>query len=411
LIAYSAPEIAALNSAACASITTLDYRYSIQFLSPRTARLFGRLSRWPALREKLAKMFYRSGQSMKKRKNADPDCSLWVYPDDRPGDGWVVHGCVSSYDFTAFTACAAAYSLLSNDAAIAPGVHSMEQLPASTHQAMLTQLHGYGISPRRANQLDHDCDPLQFGWCQVAAANAQGLPHYGQCWYDASAHPRMSALQTQYLTRSAVWARLRQHCHGSALGWFVTSFMWRWLRHYRRLADLRSLHGTQAQEWKKITRDISMFTAGYSRVRDLFGQQTAYTLYREMFLATGRMEMRWLWPMPEVLAQTTDPETAVIQYWQAFMQRYQALGLLKGHRSENGYHVDHCTFAEMFSRLGCPELSPLMREMEAEALTYLASATHLEVHWEPMNNGCAKVRLLPRTQSSQTPVSGTQACA
>lgn len=402
LIAYSAPEIAALTGSDAASIRSLDYRYSIQFLSPGTARLFGRLSRWPSVRERLAKMFYRSGQSMKKRKKADPDCSLWVYPDDRPQDGWVVHGCVSSYDFTALTACAAACTLLVDNPAVAPGVHSMEQLSADTHQTLLAQLHAYGISPRRAAELDHDRDPLQFGWCQVAVPNAQALPHYSQCWYDASAHPRMQALQTRYLTRSAVWAELRKRCRGPAFIRFVAGFMWRWRQHYRQLNDMRVANTAHAIEWKKITRDISMFTAGYSRVRDLFGERRAYQLYREMFLATGCMEMRWLWPMPEVLAQTENPEQALVEYWQAFMQRYQTLGLLKGQCTENGFRIDQCTFADMFSRLGCPELSPLMRDMEHEALSYLAASTSLEVHWQHQDHGRGQVQLLPRSTALET---------
>ena len=399
LIAYSAPEIAGLGGAETASIRSLDYRYSIQFLSTGTARLFGRLSRRPALRERLAKMFYHNGQSIKNRKKADPDCSLWVYPDDRPQDGWVVHGGISSYDFTALTACAAAGCLLADEPTLTPGVYSMEQLPADAHEAILAQLRGYGITPRRACELDHDLDPLQFGWCQRAASSAPFLPHYGECWYDASAHPRMAALQTRYLTRSEVWARLRQRCRGPAFGGFVARFMWRWRQHYRQLADFRAAHPGHAGQWLKITRDISMFTAGYSRVCDLFGQQEALRMYRDMFLATGRMEMRWLWPMPDVLAQTSDPERALLEYWQAFMQRYQTLGLLRGQALDDGYRIEHCAFAEMFSLLGCPELNPLMREMEAEALRYLASGTTREVDWQHLSDGRAHVRLIERTDS------------
>ncbi|WP_033727782.1 saccharopine dehydrogenase NADP-binding domain-containing protein [Pseudomonas cremoricolorata] len=397
LIAYSAPEIATLgahdSSQTTHTINTLDYRYSIQFLSPRSARLMGRLSRWKGVRERLAKMFYSSGQSMKKRKKADPDCCLWVYPDNRPEDGWVVHGCISSYDFTALTACAAVQWLLAESGEIGAGVYSMEQLPASAHHAMETILRRHGISARRAKDLDPAMDPLQFGWCQVVSGSSHELPHFGQCWYDAAMHPRMPALQTTYLTDSAVWARLREKKPGLAMGGFVASFLWRWREHHRRLASFRSRHPTYAAEWAKITRDISMFTAGYSRVRDLLGQQQAYALYREMFLATGKMEMRWLWPVPEVIAATDDPSGAVRSYWQAFMARYQTLGLLRGQRTENGYRIDHCTFAEMFTLLGSPELNTLMREMEHEALAYMARLTTLEIDWQSAADGCATVSL------------------
>lgn len=411
LIAYSAPEIAALSerepSQHVNAINTLDYRYSIQFLSPRSARFMGRLSRWKTLRKRLATVFFNSGQSMKKRKNADPDCCLWVYPDDRPEDGWVVHGCISSYDFTALTACAAAQWLLSEPEHVAAGVHSMEQLPVSAHLAMETLLYQHGISARRASDLNSAKDPLQFGWCQVVSGSSRDLPHFGQCWYDAVMHPRMAALQTTYLTDSAVWARLRETQRGVRLGSFVVSFLWRWRDHHRRLAGFRSQHGAQAAEWARITRDMSMFTAGYSRVRDLLGQHEAFALYREMFLATGKMEMRWLWPVPEVMAATDDPASATLSYWQAFMVRYQTLGLLKGQCTENGYRIEHCTFADMFTRLGCPELSMLMREMEHEALQYMARLTTLDIDWQYADNGCATVSLNPTCVPPRMPYPGS----
>jgi hypothetical protein len=397
LIAYSAPEIAGLGERhgvnPGAGIKTLDYRYSIQFLSPRSARFMGRLSRFKGMRKRLAGMFYKSGQSMKKRKNADPDCCLWVYPDDRPADGWVVHGCISSYDFTALTACAAAQWLLASHVQASPGVYSMEQLPAAAHQAIESRLRHYGVTARRARELDYARDPLQFGWCQVVTGSARDLPHFGQCWYDALMHPRMAKLQARYGTDSAVWARLRENKRGLALGAFVVSFLWRWRRHFRALDILRNQHSHHSAEWVRITRDISMFTSGYSRVRDLLGMQEAFALYREMFLATGKMEMRWLWPVAEVISATDDPASAVRDYWQAFMARYQTLGLLKGQRTEHGYRIDHCTFAEMFTRLGCPELNELMREMEHEALRYMARLAAVDIDWQSSGNGLVTVSL------------------
>ncbi len=61
--------------------------------------------------------------------------------------------------------------------------------------------------------------------------------------------------------------------------------------------------GEDIKKWQTITKDISMFTSGYSCARELLGQEVAYTQYRRMFLDTGKMEMRWLWPKPRNIFQ------------------------------------------------------------------------------------------------------------
>ncbi|MEG2029863.1 MAG: hypothetical protein RR376_04340 [Janthinobacterium sp.] len=398
LIAYSAPEVAALaaprgRSGVAAQVMTFDPRYHIQFLTPGAARFFGRIGRWKGMRQRLARMFFNSGQSVKKRKNADADCSLWVYPDDRPEDGWLLHGAMSSYDFTALMACAATDTLLAGALGTDAGAYSVEHLAPDGHDALEAALRRYGVTCRRAGALRHKEDPLHFGWCQPVDGGAASLAHYGACWYDIVVHPRMTALQTRYLTDSAIWGLLRSQVRGLAFAGFVCRVMLRWRAHYAALAPLRAAHADHAAQWARITRDISMFTSGYSRARELLGQNEAFALYRRMFLETGRMEMRWLWPVPEVIAETAEPALAVRDYWLAFVGRCEELGLLRGRRSEHGYAIEYCAYAEMFFLLGCPELANVVREMEHEALGYMAAQAGVEVCWRAGANGSASVSI------------------
>lgn len=397
LIPYSSPEIAGLASArrrtGCAAIATLDARYHIQFLSPGMASLFARLDRGRGMRQRLARLFYSNGQSIKRRKNADPDCSLWVYPDDRPQDGLLVHGGISSYDFTAAMACAAVETMLDRALDVQAGAHAVEHLPDTAHAALSAALRSHGVTYRRASDLQYQRDPLHFGWCQIVADKGEDWPHYAQCWYDIALHPRMSALQTRYLTESALWRQLKASLSPLGLARFVARVMLHWRRHYIALAPMRKRHATQAGHWARITRDISMFTAGYSQARALLGQEQAFTLYRRMFLDTGRMEMRWLWPMPEVVAESASPEVGIRAYWQAFAERCRELGLLSGNSTAQGYDVAYCAYADMFGQLECPELGNLVREMECEALTYMASASRVRIDWRQEKYGRASIRI------------------
>ncbi|MGP9553663.1 saccharopine dehydrogenase NADP-binding domain-containing protein [Halomonas sp. AOP42-C2-23] len=407
LFPYSAPEIAGLSASRPrggkrdqvtdswdGAVRTLDYRYHIQFLTPRMASVFGRLDRVRGMRRCLTSMFYKSGQSMKHRKQADHDCSLWVYPDDRPEAGWVLHGEISSYDFTALSACAAVEALLEADVKIPPGVYGMEQLPEKALASVEASLRGYGISARRGDDLERPDDPLPFGWCSVVNGEVQALRHYGQCWYDIEPHPRMKSLQVSYLKQSAIWAALQASLSKSAFAGFVARFLWRWQRHHAGLKEYRRQYLDQAGTWARITRDVSMFTAGYSLARDVLGQEKALAGYRRMFAETGRMEMRWLWPSPEVIAVVEAPREAVWHYWSAFVERYRALGLLQAQVTDNSLDIQQCAFAEMFTHLGCPELTSLMRDMEREALEHLGSLVDVRIDWQAGDDGQARVRVI-----------------
>lgn len=127
-----------------------------------------------------------------------------------------------------------------------------------------------------------------------------------------------------------------------------------------------------------------MFTSGYSLLRETIGQQLAYSHYRKMFLETGDMEMQWLWPQATAFALLADPAQAVYQYWLAFLESYQQWGLLNFTQTklaDGSYHVhiNQCIYAEVFTKLGCPELASLVREMEHYAFTRIASKTNLMI--------------------------------
>lgn len=402
-IPFSALETASLasgRSALAGAVTDLDARYHIQYLSQGVARFFANRRLSAGMRTWLAGRFYQSGQSMKRKKDADPDTVLWVYPDGAPERGRMVHGVLSSYDLTALMACAVADAWLAGELRDYRGAYAVDQLSADTCQRLTGHLAGRGITSKTADLPALRREGLEFGWAQAfSGSDVAGLCHYGANWYTAvPVHPKMVPLQKRYLLASEVWAALRQRCKGPALLGFIVSFLRRWRRHYQAFADLRSgAQGPLAHKWQAVTRDISMFTAGYSRARDLLGQDEALRLYGRMFLETGRMEMRWLWPDPTVFDVFAQPWRAVCDYWLAFMAGCQALGVIRYTLEDDGQQIrcaiTHCAYAQMFIRMGCPELPPLVRRMEREALVYMASRSGLAVDWVTADDGTATITL------------------
>lgn len=147
-----------------------------------------------------------------------------------------------------------------------------------------------------------------------------------------------------------------------------------------------------------LTRDISMFTAGYSSARDVLGQAQAFPLYRQMFLDTGAMEMNWLWPSAELLATLKNPAMGGLAYWRAFLRSYQADGVLTFVERERDdgsllFSLSHCLYARLFAELGCPELSPLIRDMEHAALLEMSRNSGLRIDWQTGEAGYATVKI------------------
>lgn len=402
-IPFSALETASLasgRSTLAGVVDSLDARYHIQYLSQGVARFLANRRLSENMRTWLAKRFHSSGQSMKRKKDADPDTVLWVYPDGAPERGLMVHGVLSSYDLTALMACAVADAWLAGELQDYRGAYAVDQLSHDTCRRLAGHLAKRGITGRTADLPALRCQGLEFGWAQAFSGNdVASLRHCGANWYTAApAHPKMVPLQKRYLLESDIWAALRRRCKGPALLGFIVSFLRRWHRHYRAFADLRAgAQGPLAHKWQAVTRDISMFTAGYSRARDLLGQDEALRLYGRMFLETGRMEMRWLWPDPTVFDVFAQPWRAVCDYWLAFMAGCQALGVIRCTVQDEGRQIRcaiiHCAYAQMFIRMGCPELPPLVRRMEHEALAYMAGRSGLAIEWVAADNGTATITL------------------
>lgn len=409
-IPFSAVEVASLTSGRstlAGGVAGLDARYHIQYLKQGFARFLARFTLSTSMLDRLARMFHRSGQSMKRKKDADPDTVLWVYPDEAPERGLLVHGVLSSYDLTALMACAAADAWLQGDLDGCHGVFAVDQLGATVRNGLIAHLAGRGVTFKPADPKALADQGLDFGWvAPVSDGFAHSLRHYGCNWYTAPAHPKMVPLQKRFLLESDVWKALRERHSGFGLAGFVVSTMLRWRRHYRLLGKFRAgRQGPLEAKWALITRDISMFTSGYSRAGDVLGKAVAQELYGRMFLETGRMEMRWLWPDASVFAACARPWSAVQEYWLAFMAGCQELGVLRfdtvDHDDGIRCTIEHCAYAAMFSRLGCPELARLVREMECEALRYIAEPTGLRIDWVHGEEGTATITLRPPSDAAQ----------
>lgn len=395
LVPFATPELVGLAGSRFlrddAPVLELDSRYHIQFLSPTVARVLARTPGRARIDGSLARKFYEGGQSLKRRANADPDTCLWVYADDDPTTGLVVHGEVSSYDLTAHMACAAVDGWLDGSLRGSPGVWSVEILSGEQRTQLRRALARRGVVARAA---PGDEAP-KVGWVQPVPKDFEALRHYGESWYTARpAHPRMAALQKEYLVRSRLWSVLRAELRVPRFALFVARVLRHWRRDYVRLDAWRR----RGSVFRAVTRDVSMFTSGYGNLRSIVGPERALELYSEMFFATGAMEMGWLWPSSEVFAAVPAPALALREYWLGFMRRCAGDGLLelRERRLDAGHHeciVQRCSYATMFEELGCPELSGLIREMERRALVELAGPVGLGVDWVMSERGQATIVL------------------
>lgn len=401
LIPFSTPEIAGLSlnrGVSVNPIASLDSRYHIQFLSKGMAKFLAKFNLSEKVRDYFAKKFYAGGQSMKNKKNADPDTTLWVYPENNPEQGLLMHGVISSYDHTALMACAVAQTWLEGKLSDYQGVYAAEHLTQSTRQQLLESLSNWGIQYRQATSENLNSADIYFGWTDTPCTEVHQLRNYGENWYSISiTHPKMKQLQKRFLVESDIWSSLKQQST-LAFGRFVVKTLLRWKKHNKQLTVFcNRQHGEDIKKWQTITKDISMFTSGYSCARELLGQEVAYTQYRRMFLDTGKMEMRWLWPKPETFFSFTNPEKAIIEYWLAFMKGYEKLGLFRLEIEQNDIEINckitDCTYANMFIQLDCPELSNLVREMEQEALEFMCSSSNIEVIMIIGNSGSAEITL------------------
>lgn len=399
MIPYGTPEVISLSSERydqqLAPITTFDSRFHIQFFPLAMAKAIANFNPSTKTINFLAKKFYSSGQSIKHKPKADPDTYICIFPDNQPKQGIMLQGSISSYDLTALMACAVIDCWLNNKLKEKNGVYPVEFLSTTTREYLVQMLEQRGISWRTG-----DTDALKhqnnyFGWLESNIYNVQTLRHYGKNWYTVDkVHPRMVYLQKQFLFQSEVWQSLKSKLNRFQLTSFVIKMLIRWKKQKKQLEQ----YAQKSIEWKNLIKDLTMFTSGYSLFRETVGKEIAYPLYRKMFLDTGDMEMQWLWPQAEAFALLANPAEAVYQYWLAFLESYQQLGILNYSQtmlSKDCYHIhiDQCIYAEVFNKLECPELANLVREMEHYAFTRIASKTPLIIDWHQKANGEADVFL------------------
>ncbi len=403
LIPFATPEVAGLASGRLPDdlmIASLDSRYHIQYLSQGFARLLAKFNFGESMINRLAKKFFSGGQSMKNKKDADPDTTLWVYPEDAMEQGLMVHGVISSYDLTALMACSVTDCWLNDKLQSYQGVFAVEHLEQQTCKDLHSALTTRGVTIRRSSKENYEEADVNFGWSDTPVSKVSKLRNYGENWYSFEcAHPKMAALQQRFLFDSDIWKSLKQKLHFLSFTSFVITTMFRWKSHNKRLAAYREKDGELTMtRWRAITKDMSMFTSGYSRAREILGKEVAFKQYRKMFLETGRMEMRWLWPKPEVFAAFSDPAQSIIDYWSAFMRNYASLGLFDVKLDDSDSSVlvcdiKRCAYAKMFFELGCGELASLVREMEQEALAFICSQSGLQLEWQHKEKGEARVIL------------------
>ncbi|HID72855.1 TPA: saccharopine dehydrogenase, partial [Candidatus Micrarchaeota archaeon] len=206
LIPYATPETATLARAGAeVGITGLDSRFHVQFLPQGLARAIAAIAPGPAMRGAVARRFYASGQTARRRQNADPATTLWVYPDDRPQDGLVVHGPLSAYDLTAAMACAVVDGIVAGWLRTPPGVWSLDGgTPPDQLRQLGNALHRRGVLIRPASVADNDTERFRFGWCQPIDDSVRTLRHYHRSWYSAAVPlpSTVGRLQRAYLRQS-----------------------------------------------------------------------------------------------------------------------------------------------------------------------------------------------------------------
>jgi hypothetical protein len=395
LIPYATPETATLaHSGVKAGITGLDSRFHVQYLPQGLARAVAAIAPGPAMREAMAHRLYTGGQTAKRRRNADPATTLWVYPDNRPKDGLVVHGPLSAYDLTAAMACAVIDDIVAGWLRTLPGVWSLNaQTPPDQLRQLGNALRRRGVLIRPASSAEHDTERFRFGWCQPLDDSVRTLHHYHHSWYSAAVPlpPAIGRLQRAYLRQSELWTTLRGELGIARFIALLPRIVRRWFGYQ----DLTASYRRRQPPWPTIVRDFTLFAAGYSEIRQALGLERALTLYRRMFLDSGRMEMRWLWPDPELFALLPDPAAAVLDYWSAYLDDCQNMGIVQVRRDGGTFQLYNCAYAKLFHLLDCPELSDLVREMEHEALGELARAADLDLEWHASEAGGADVTLHP----------------
>ncbi|MDP5213375.1 hypothetical protein ORJ66_10015 [Pseudoalteromonas tunicata] len=409
LIPFATPEVSGLSQSHVANdikINNLDSRYSIQYLTIGFARFMAKYKLGEKWHNYFSNMFFKNGQKLKNKKDADPDTCLWVYPDDNPKAGLLLFGVISSYELTAKMACAALEVWLQGKVENCYGIYGVEHLDKETRSALKSALSQYGVTYRSATPENIAIANNEFGWVDSTNNQLSSQRNLGLNWYTViKQHPKMVKRQQQYLYNSEIWKKIKNSTNTFSFCKFVISTMLAWRRDYKKLAYWREKYSSSknTKYWQAITRDISMFTSGYGNAKKLLGKEKACELYSKMFLETGKMEMRWLWPNPESFTGFESNEQNRINYWLNWLKPYSELGLFtlteKHSTSQLQVSLTNCAYTAMFKSLNCGELSDLVREMEREALYHLGKDSNININWQSTNPGEANINLQIKEQT------------
>jgi hypothetical protein len=412
LLPFASPEMITLPATGQArrlGVTSLDWRYHVQFLPPGLGRLLAVSGLTASHRAiaRLSRSFHRSGVRMRQRKDADDTTTLVIALADG-SNALAVHGPVATGHLTAMMAVGATAYLLGPGRELAPGVYPFERLHAedpAAEQTIDTWLARRGIVVVDPSVPSGGIHRVVFGDSATFDGTAPSLRNYGKCWYTAGPiPPRVKAYQQACLRGSALWKAV---CERTSWAGRAKIFM----RMYRRHVRLR--RSAERQDFgllgaapinAEIIKDFSLFAAGFGEARDLIGDD-ALRLYTEMFLDSGAMEMAWLWPSTRVFAGADDPARTLTDYVEAYVEASTALGVMVASfkRQQQGFEVEvgRCRYAEILAALGCAELGGLVREMEVRAIRDLAVACHLEASWNPGSaDGAGKLVIAPPRPAS-----------
>lgn len=393
---YATPEIYALASERYdgnrAFVRSYDVRCFMEGFPLWAARLISVINKNGRFSDFLASLFYKSGQRMKRNPKADPDNQVVIFPDGDENKGIMLFGDVSSYDLTAAMAASAADCLIDGRLKEKAGVYTVELLTDESFEALKKALESRNVCWKSVAEV-RNAGYDRWGWLESDCHDVGSLRHYGKNWYGVRIHPRMKDVQADILFGSGLWAEIRKVRSGPGLMLFVLKMM---MRRMRNIRTLRSI-GKKDSVHAALVKDMSMFAAGYSVVREIFGQEKAYELYREMFLTAGNAEMCWFLPRPETFSRMSCPEDAVLDYFKAMTDKNRECGFLslKCTEKDSGgdrkvvFEIRDCTYASIFNLLGCHELADLIRLEEKQEIKRLTAGTGLSCDYRLLGNGDA----------------------
>lgn len=396
-IPFASPEYRTLcwhGSASRLGVDSLRCHYHVQYLAPWTARLFAQLGlyRHERLKSWISNLFYKLGRRLSARPDAEDTTSIKV--SSTPGDenGYRVHGLLRTSHITGCVAIAGVLLLTRQRTAVPVGVLPMERLllespTASDHFENYLKCRGIIIS--NGKPLEHAAERLHsFGQSATFDGSVSSLRHFGQCWYSLDKVPmKIIRLQLQCLKQSRLWREILDNTSMLARAVELARMKLRHRQLQRAAMSRRfGLHVSDEVN-RRIIRDFSLFAAGYQQTKKILGPQRAWALYSEMFLTSSQMEMNWFWPPKTVFAHADRPIETLSLYLEAYFLACQRLGVseLTVWRLPEGLEVnfDQCRYGDILRYLGSPDLSHLVRQMEIKAISVLAEACGLEVHWSP----------------------------